>query len=55
MDDEIEKYMYKIIMVGESNTGKTTLSTKYCYEQYLEQVQIQLGCYLTKILKKKTV
>lgn len=53
MNDEIEKYIYKIIMIGDSNTGKTTLSTKYCYDQYIEKSPNTIGvCYLTKNIKE---
>lgn len=34
----------KIILVGESNTGKTSIINRFCYDVFHDQTQVTLGC-----------
>ncbi len=41
MDEDCEKL--KILVIGNKGTGKTSISTRYCQDQYDELVESTLG------------
>ena len=44
MEDSI---FVKIIVVGDSGVGKTSLLNRYCYDLFDTQTQITIGCDFT--------
>lgn len=44
--------MYKIVVVGNTGTGKTNISTRYVRDQFMEVSNATLGVeFLTKIVE----
>jgi small GTP-binding protein len=49
MDDDHE--MFKIVVIGNSGTGKTNITTRYINNQFVEQHKVTVGVeFLSKVV-----
>ena len=39
-----QKNFIKVILVGESNTGKTNIINRFCNNSFDERTQVTIGC-----------